>query len=75
MRTFVYIDGFNLYYNVFRGERNKKHRKYKWLDLESFTKSVLKKKYKKNTILTTKYYTAHVSGAQDQTKHIDKMPT
>ena len=76
MRTFVYIDGFNLYYNVFRGERNnvfrgernKEHRKYKWLDLESFTKNVLEKKYKKNKILSTKYYTAHVSGAQDQTK-------
>lgn len=68
MRTFVYIDGFNLYYNVFRGERNKEHRKYKWLDLESFTKNVLEKKYKKNNILSTKYYTAHVSDAQDQTK-------
>ena len=68
MRTFVYIDGFNLYYNLFRGERNRSNRQYKWLDLESFTKSVLEKKYKKNRILSTKYYTAHISGAQDQTK-------
>lgn len=68
MRTFVYIDGFNLYYNLFRGNRNKDNRKYKWLDIESFTKSILEKKYKKNRILSTKYYTAHVSGAQDQTK-------
>lgn len=68
MRTFVYIDGFNLYYNLFRGRRNKANRKYKWLDLESFTKSIVEKKYKKNKIISTKYYTAHVSGAQDETK-------
>jgi uncharacterized LabA/DUF88 family protein len=65
MRTFIYIDGFNLYYNTFRGERNKDNRGFKWLDLESFTSSILFKKYKKNEIVKTKYYTAHISGAQD----------
>ena len=68
MRTFVYIDGFNLYFNLFRGERNKENRQYKWLDLESLIINILKNKYKKNKVLSTKYYTAHVSGAQDQTK-------
>jgi len=57
-----------LYYNLFRGKRNKRNRQYKWLDLESLIKNILEKKYKKNLILSTKYYTAHISGAQDQTK-------
>lgn len=65
MRTFIYIDGFNLYYNTFRGSRNKKNRGFKWLNLESFTSSILFKKYKKNKIIKTKYYTANISGAQD----------
>lgn len=68
IRTNVYIDGFNLYYNLFRGLRNTENWAFKWLDLESLANSVLTKKYKKNIILSTKYYTAHVSGAQDPTK-------
>lgn len=43
-------------------------RRSKWLDLESLVESILEKKYRKNEILSTKYYTAHVSGVQDKTK-------
>ncbi len=65
MKTYVYIDGFNLYYNLFRGKRNKKNRCYKWLNLESLVEEIIFNKYKKNRILSVKYYTAHVSGAKD----------
>lgn len=68
MKTFVYIDGFNLYYNLYRGKNNVKNRKYKWLDIVALVQNVLLKKYKKNDVLKTKYYTAHVSGAQDSSQ-------
>lgn len=70
MRTFVYIDGFNLYYNLFKGQNNVHNKALKWLNLKSLIEDVLKSKYKKNIILSVKYYTAHVKGAIDNTKPI-----
>jgi hypothetical protein len=51
VRTFVYIDGFNLYYGALRRTR------FKWLDLEKLCRLILK-----NTpIDKIKYFTARVT--------------
>ena len=56
MRTFVYVDGFNLYYRALRGTP------YKWLDLRALATSLLDPA---NDILTIRYFTARVSGRTD----------
>ncbi|MGH8711306.1 MAG: NYN domain-containing protein [Burkholderiales bacterium] len=52
MRTYVYIDGFNLYYGAL------KDTPYKWLDLKALFSRILQPY---NKILAIKYYTAKVS--------------
>jgi uncharacterized LabA/DUF88 family protein len=52
LRTIVYIDAFNLYYGVL------KKTPYKWLDIDSMVKKILKK----NEIVSLKYFTAPVKG-------------
>ena len=60
MRTFVYVDGFNLYYGALRGTP------WKWLDLTALFAKVLQPHY---DILKVKYFTARVSGTPaDQSK-------
>jgi uncharacterized LabA/DUF88 family protein len=56
MRTFVYVDGFNLYYRALKGSP------YKWLDLKSLSTKLLQSH---NRILEIKYFTAIVSGMFD----------
>jgi uncharacterized LabA/DUF88 family protein len=51
MKTFVYIDGFNLYYGAV------KKTPYKWLDIEKLCQLLLPR----NSILKIKYFTARVS--------------
>jgi uncharacterized LabA/DUF88 family protein len=53
MRTYVYVDGFNLYYAI-------RNTRYKWLNLRLLAKNVLPADL---SILKVKYYTARVSGA------------
>ena len=53
MRTFVYVDGFNLYYGALRGTP------WKWLDLPAMCTKVLQPRHQ---ILRVKYFTARVSG-------------
>ena len=53
MRTFVYVDGFNLYYRPLKGTS------WKWLDLSALFAKVLQPRH---DILTVKYFTARVSG-------------
>ena len=53
MRTFVYVDGFNLYYGALMGTP------WKWLDLPALLAKVLQPHH---DILTVKYFTARVSG-------------
>ena len=53
MRTFVYVDGFNLYYGALKGTP------WKWLDLPALLAKVLQPHH---DILTVKYFTARVSG-------------
>ena len=53
MRTFVYVDGFNLYYGALEGTP------WKWLDLPALFAKVLQPHH---DIPTVKYFTARVSG-------------
>ena len=60
MRTFVYVDGFNLYYGALKGTR------WKWLDLPALFAKVLQPHH---DVLKVKYFTARVSGtAADPSK-------
>ena len=60
MRTFVYVDGFNLYYGTLKGTS------WKWLDLVALFEKVLQQYH---DILKVKYFTARVSGTPaDQSK-------
>jgi len=52
MRTFVYVDGFNLYYGAVRGTP------YKWLNIDKMCQLLLPK----YQIRKIKYFTARVSG-------------
>jgi hypothetical protein len=56
MRTWVYVDGFNLYYGALKGTP------YKWLNLAALAKEFLPPSH---TIEKIKYFTARVSGAAD----------
>ena len=53
MRTFVYVDGFNLYYGALKGSP------WKWLNLVTLFEKVLQPHHQ---ILAVKYFTARVSG-------------
>jgi uncharacterized LabA/DUF88 family protein len=56
MRTYIYVDGFNLYYGCLKGSQ------YKWLDLKKLCQNLLKPE---NQIVKIKYFTASVSGKFD----------
>ena len=56
MRTYIYVDGFNLYYGAV------KDTPYKWLDLKALFSRILKPY---NEIRAIKYYTAKVAGRPD----------
>jgi len=51
MKTFIYVDGFNLYYRAVKGTP------YKWLDVDSLCQKLLPKAQ----ILRINYYTARVT--------------
>lgn len=55
-RTFVYIDGFNLYYRAVRGTP------HKWLDIAALSAASLPPTC---VIQRVNYYTAHISGRLD----------
>ena len=60
MRTYVYIDGFNLYYLALKASP------WKWLDLLALSQTILKPQHQ---ILKIKYFTARVSATpNDPTK-------
>lgn len=56
MRTYIYVDGFNLFYGAL------KKTSYKWLNLKALFNSLLKPNHE---IQAIKYYTATVSGKID----------
>ena len=52
MRTYVYVDGFNLFYGALKGTR------YRWLDPKKLVERLLKPVHEIERI---KYFTARVS--------------
>lgn len=56
MKTIVYVDGFNLYYNALKGTR------HKWLNLHALCEAALPSFCK---LAAIKYYTARISARRD----------
>ncbi len=56
MRTYIYIDGFNLYYGSLKGTS------YKWLDINALFRNILKPE---NDIQKIKYFIARISARPD----------
>jgi len=56
-RTVAYVDGFNLYF----GLREKKFKRYYWLDVESLVRNLLRDN---QVLVLTKYFTARISGGR-----------
>ncbi len=50
MKTFVYVDAFNLYYGALKGTA------YKWLDLQALCRVMIPR----NEVVCIKYFTACV---------------
>jgi len=61
LRTYIYVDGFNLYYRALRNTP------YKWLDLKTLFRNLLGPQH---DILAINYYTAIVSGKDDPNQPI-----
>lgn len=57
MRTNIYVDGFNLYFRLLKGNPS-----LKWLNLKLLAEEVLSPQ---NVVQTVRYYTARVSGRLD----------
>lgn len=55
-RTYIYVDGFNLYYGLLKGSP------YKWLDLKTLFHKLLNSSHEISAI---KYYTAKISTRDD----------
>jgi uncharacterized LabA/DUF88 family protein len=55
LKTFIYVDAFNLYYGAVKGTP------YKWLDLEALIRHI----FPRNQILKIKYFTARVQPRKD----------
>ena len=62
--TFIYIDGFNLYYRL-------KDTPYKWLNLQKLSEFYLNRKQHK--IITIKYFTALVKGTLEDRLNITRQ--
>lgn len=61
IRTFVYVDGFNLYYRALKGTP------FRWLDLVALSEQLLGDLY---SVEKVRYFTAPVSGKLDQGTYI-----
>jgi len=61
LRTYVYVDGFNLYYRALRKTP------YKWLDLEVLCRELL---HPENVVERIRYFTAPVGGKLDPAQPI-----
>ena len=62
--TYIYIDGFNLYYGSLKDTR------YKWLNFKKFFESVL---HTKHSIQKIKYFTALVSSPTHDPQKITRQ--
>ncbi len=63
-RTYVYIDGFNLYYRCLKNTPNK------WLDVEGFCKSLLSTG---TPLLSIKYFTANIKAKTNSFNAADRQ--
>ena len=63
-KTFIYIDGFNLYYRL-------KHTPYKWLNLQKLSEFYLNPK--QHNIIKIKYFTAQVKRKSDDTSNVTRQ--
>ena len=59
MRTFIYVDGFNLYYRLLQ-----KRSALKRLNIKALAERLLRSG---NVVTGVRYYTAHISGRVDPT--------
>ena len=64
MKTFVYIDGFNLYYSL-------KKTSYKWLDVQKLSETYLSSKDHK--IEKIKYFTAQVKSKEKDVSNVTRQ--
>jgi hypothetical protein len=65
MRTFVYVDGFNLYYGAVR------RTPYKWLNIRKLCERL----FPKNEIVCIRYFTALVNGTPDDPSKPQRQQT
>jgi NYN domain-containing protein len=65
LRTFVYVDGFNLYYGAVR------RTPYKWLNIRELCERLLPK----NEIVCIRYFTAPVNGTPDDPSKPQRQQT
>jgi uncharacterized LabA/DUF88 family protein len=68
-KTYVYIDGFNLYYGCFKSPTRHGWSKYKWLDFEKLCDQLLPR----NDVLAIRYYTADVSNRAPDNHQADRQ--
>jgi len=66
MRTYIYVDGFNLYYRALKGTP------FKWLDLSGVFRTVLRPHHQ---ILKIKYFTARVSARPNDLSQPQRQDT
>lgn len=64
MKTFIYIDGFNLYYRL-------KDTPYKWLDLQKLSSFYLN--LKQHKIVKIKYFTAQVKRKLNDSSNVTRQ--
>ncbi len=69
LRTYAYIDGFNLYYGCYKYPAPSHWSKYKWLDLAKFCDAL----FPDNDIVVVKYYTADVSNRPPDNRQNDRQ--
>jgi len=67
--TYVYIDGFNLYYGCFRSKERPGWAKYKWLDLEKLCDHLLPR----DSVTQIRYYTADVRNQPPDNRQSDRQ--
>jgi hypothetical protein len=65
MRTYVYVDGFNLYYGAVR------HTPYKWLNIRELCERL----FPRNEIVCIRYFTALVNGTPDDPSKPQRQQT
>ena len=71
MKTYVYVDGFNLYYGLRYAISldQKRSQGYKWLDLEALSKSLLPR----DEIVKIKYFTADVKPRSNDKQQLSRQ--